>query len=35
MHQGMGGPHLFVIPLQTNDQVEPKWELRIRSYWHG
>jgi hypothetical protein len=35
MHQGMGGPHLFVIRLQTNDRVEPKRELRIRSYWHG
>jgi hypothetical protein len=35
MHQGMGGPHLFVIPLHTNDQVEPKRDLRIRSYWRG
>jgi len=35
MHQGMGGPHLFVIHLNTNDPVEAKRELRIRSNWGG
>jgi len=33
MHQGMGGPHLFVIRLKTNDPVEPERTLRIRSFW--
>jgi hypothetical protein len=33
MHVGMGGPHLFVIRLKTNDPVEPERALRIRSYW--
>jgi hypothetical protein len=33
MHEGMGGPHLFLIRLMTNDAVEPQRVLRIRSYW--
>jgi len=33
MHEGMGGPHLFVIRLKTNDPVEPERTLRIRSLW--
>jgi hypothetical protein len=33
MHEGMGGPHLFVIRLKTNDPVEPERALRIRSLW--
>jgi len=33
MHEGMGGPHLFVIRLKTNDPVEPERALRIRSSW--
>jgi len=33
MHKGMGGPHLFVIHLKTNDAVEPERLLEIRSTW--
>jgi hypothetical protein len=33
MHEGMGGAHLFVIRLKTNDPVEPERALRIRSLW--
>jgi hypothetical protein len=33
MHDGMGGPHLFAIRLQTNDAVQPERVLRIRSVW--
>ena len=35
MHEGMGGPHLFVIRLRTNDAVEPERVLKIRSLWQG
>jgi hypothetical protein len=33
MPEGMGGPHLFVIRVRTNDPVEPERLLRIRSTW--
>jgi hypothetical protein len=33
MPPGMGGPHLFVIRLKTNDPVEPERRIRIRSNW--
>jgi hypothetical protein len=33
MHEGMGGPHLFAIHIQTNDAVEQQRVLRIRSLW--
>lgn len=33
MHEGMGGPHLFIVKLKTNDAVEPERQLRIRSNW--
>lgn len=33
MPEGMGGPHLFVIRVHTNDSVEPERLLRIRSNW--
>ena len=33
MHEGMGGPHLFTIRLQSNDAVEPERVVRIRSFW--
>jgi hypothetical protein len=29
----MGGPHLFVIRLKTNDPIEPEHQLKIRSLW--
>lgn len=35
MHEGMGGPHLFVIRLRTNDAVEAERLLKIRSLWQG
>jgi hypothetical protein len=33
MHEGMGGLHLFVVHLRTNDAVEPERALKIRSLW--
>jgi hypothetical protein len=33
MPAGMGGPHLFVIRLKTNDPIEPERQLKIRSLW--
>ena len=33
MPPGMGGPHLFLIRLRTNDAVQPERVLRIRSLW--
>ena len=33
MPEGMGGPHLFVIRVRTNDPVEPERLLSIRSNW--
>lgn len=29
MHQGMGGPHRFIIKLASNDPVEPTTELTV------
>jgi hypothetical protein len=33
MHKGMGGPHLFIIRMQTNDAGQPERLLRVRSLW--
>jgi hypothetical protein len=33
MHEGMGGKHLFEIPLQTNDPTQQTKTLRIKSNW--
>ena len=33
MHQGMGGPHEFVIPLGSNDPATPERHLVVRSFW--
>ena len=33
MHEGMGGPHLFAIHIQTNDPAARERALRIRSFW--
>jgi hypothetical protein len=33
MHEGMGGPHEFVVPLRTNDRVEPERRLVVYSNW--
>jgi hypothetical protein len=33
MHDGMGGPHLFEIPLTTNDPAQPLKKLLIASDW--
>jgi hypothetical protein len=33
MHEGMGGPHLFEIPLRTNDPAAPERRLIVRSNW--
>jgi len=32
MHQGMGGPHEFVIPLRSNDPAAPERHLVVRSF---
>ncbi len=31
MHEGMGGPHTFVIDLRTNDPVEPVKKLTVKA----
>ena len=33
MHQGMGGQHLFEIPVQTNDPKQPQITLQVASNW--
>jgi hypothetical protein len=33
MHQGMGGPHTFVVRLRTNDPATPEQPLIVRSNW--
>ncbi len=33
MHEGMGGPHLFIVHLLTNDSLQPERGLTIRSFW--
>jgi hypothetical protein len=33
MHEGMGGPHLFLVKIKSNDGLEPERTLRIRSDW--
>lgn len=31
MMEGMGGPHLFEITVQTNDPVEPVQKLQVKA----
>jgi len=33
MHEGMGGPHEFVVPLRTNDPMTPERRLVVLSNW--
>ncbi len=33
MHEGMGGAHLFDVPVATNDPARPETHLWIASYW--
>ncbi|MBI4790763.1 MAG: hypothetical protein HY782_27355 [Chloroflexi bacterium] len=33
MHEGMGGRHIFDIPLQTNDATQKAKTLRVVSIW--
>ncbi len=33
MHEGMGGPHEFLVPLRTNDPAAPERRLIVRSSW--
>ena len=35
MHEGMAGPHLFVLPLKTNDPREPHKIIKIRANFVG
>jgi hypothetical protein len=35
MHEGMGGPHEFVVPLRTNDAARPEQRLTVKSDWVG
>ena len=31
MHKGMDGPHLFVLPIRTNDPREPNTLIKIKA----
>ena len=33
MHEGMGGKHLFEIPIKTNDPTQQAKALQIKSNW--
>lgn len=33
MHEGMGGQHIFVIDVGTNDASKPLVNLKITSNW--
>jgi len=33
MHEGMDGPHLFEIPLKSNDAAAPLKKLQVASNW--
>ena len=33
MHEGMGGKHVFDIPLKTNDPTQSAKTLRVVSIW--
>jgi hypothetical protein len=33
MHEGMGGPHEFLVTVQTNDPEQPEKELTVLSNW--
>lgn len=33
MHEGMDGPHLFEIPLTTNDPAQPLKKLLVATDW--
>jgi hypothetical protein len=33
MHEGMGGKHLFEIPLSTNDPTQASKRLLVASDW--
>ena len=30
MHEGMDGPHLFLITIRTNDPVEPEKQITLK-----
>jgi len=31
MHEGMEGPHLFILPIQSNDPREPNKLIKIKA----
>jgi len=33
MHEGMDGPHLFEITIETNSPVKPVQKLYLRANW--
>lgn len=33
MHEGMGGPHLFKITVETNSPAKPVHELSFRAFF--
>lgn len=33
MHEAMGGKHLFEVPVQTNDPMQPEVNLQVASNW--
>ncbi len=33
MHEGMDGPHLFEVPINTNDPKQSEVKLQVASDW--
>ncbi len=33
MHEGMAGPHLFEVPITTNDPKQLQVKLQVASDW--
>lgn len=33
MHEGMAGPHLFEITVETDSPVKPVYKLYMRAVW--
>lgn len=31
MHEGMEGPHLFIITIKSNDPVAPQQQISVRA----
>ncbi len=33
MHEGMGGPHLFEITVESDSPITPSKKLYFRAFW--